>query len=238
MKQLFNLFLLLALSTPLIAANPQMDDDTWRKYAFNYVYKHEIWKDPLSGSLSGPGSSMQSTENVRTFLPAILKSLNVRTLLDAGCGDFHWLQNTALDLDHYYGVDIVPGLINNHNSAHANTKRSFYCKDVTKDALPKVDMIMCRDCLQHLSYADGINAIRNFKRSGATYLLTTSYYNMKRPAGDIKSGNFHLVNMQITPFHFPEPIMMFDEICAEPLMLQFRKRLCVWKIGDLPNYEG
>src|SRR5688572_15166107 len=61
-------------------------------------------------SRSGPGSTLARTEHLREGLPRLLDELGVRSLLDAPCGDFHWMQHVVPHLDRYVGVDIVPEL--------------------------------------------------------------------------------------------------------------------------------
>ena len=58
---------------------------------------------------------------------------------------------------------------------HTSTQKSFIRADLTRDELPSADAILCRDLLPHLSFAEIFTALRNFKRSGATYLLTTTF---------------------------------------------------------------
>jgi chemotaxis methyl-accepting protein methylase len=51
----------------------------------------------------------------------------------------------------------------------------FHVINIITDHLPKADVILCRDCLVHLKLGDGLKAIQNFKRSGAKYLLSTTF---------------------------------------------------------------
>jgi hypothetical protein len=49
------------------------------------------------------------------------------------------------------------------------------CLDLTKDRLPKVDLILSRDALVHLSSRDCLAALANFKSSKSQYLLMTTF---------------------------------------------------------------
>ena len=40
---------------------------------------------------SGPGSTIEYTKNLRFHLPIIIDKFNVKTLLDAPCGDLVWM---------------------------------------------------------------------------------------------------------------------------------------------------
>lgn len=61
---------------------------------FTSIYRNNGW-----GSLesrSGAGSTLASTANIRRELPGLVERLNIRTLLDAPCGDFNWMKEVAL----------------------------------------------------------------------------------------------------------------------------------------------
>jgi hypothetical protein len=86
--------------------------------------------------------------------------------------------------------------------------------DITKDDLPKVDMIFCKDCLQHLSYENIFKAFENFKRSESKYLLTTSYP-LTLVNWDILNGDLRRLNLRRKPFNLPSPIMKIHEKSAD-----------------------
>jgi hypothetical protein len=44
-----------------------------------------------------------------------------------------------------------------------------------QDVLPKADIIFCRDCLVHLSNTDISRALGNFRQTGASILITTTF---------------------------------------------------------------
>jgi hypothetical protein len=43
------------------------------------------------------------------------------------------------------------------------------------DALPPCGAILCRDCLVHLSFGNIERAVANFRRSGAVWLIATTF---------------------------------------------------------------
>jgi FMN-dependent NADH-azoreductase len=63
----------------------------------------------------------------------------------------------------YVGADIVDELIQSNKRKYP--KHYFRVLDITQDELPKVDLMMVRDCLVHLSDADVKKALTNIKRS-------------------------------------------------------------------------
>src|SRR4029077_7259276 len=63
---------------------------------FADIYHGNLWGEPES--VSGPGSSLAETAALRRELPDLLAALGVRTLLDAPCGDCHWILGLPLGL--------------------------------------------------------------------------------------------------------------------------------------------
>ena len=53
---------------------------------------------------------------------------------------------------------------------------------------------------------------------------------------DITSGDYRPINLLIPPFNFPEPLMAIDELFAEPPMLAVKKRICLWRLKDIPYF--
>jgi len=226
--------LILSLHIPMQGINPEQKGPEWRKYAFNYVYNHGVWNEKKENiPLSGYGSTLEATQLLRALLPSILKAIEAETVLDAGCGDFTWMQKTPIQVKQYIGVDIVESVIATNQQKYKNEVCSFYCADVTVDTLPKVDLILCRDCFAHLSFEDIKAAIKNFKKSGSTYLLTTDYTNIRSNTKDIASGFFRPINLRAYPFSFPIPVMLFRELTSEKEMNQLHKCIVLWRLEDI-----
>ena len=183
-----------------------------KKAVFNDIYRHRTWDD--QESISGPGSNLRQTEGLRAELPGILAKLKADSLLDAPCGDFNWMRKTNLTLGNYIGADIVPDLIEENRKQFGTPNRSFVVLDVTTDELPKVDVIFCRDCLVHLSHKNVTAALRNFRRSGSQYLLTTTYPGVRKNL-NIATGGWRPLNLQLPPFGLPEPDALVDERAIE-----------------------
>ena len=198
--------------------------------AFTPFYTKNLWGD--DESVSGPGSSLKSTAKLRRELPKLLREIGARTLLDAPCGDFNWMKETHLGVEHYIGVDVVPDLIARNQELYGNDQTEFLLLDLTRDKLPRVDVILCRDCLIHFSYRHITAAIDNFKRSGSTYLLTNSYPRWLCNE-DIPTGDFRPINVREPPFNFPRPLKHIREKFKAEEVLYFGKILGLWKLSDL-----
>ena len=197
---------------------------------FAPFYTENRWGD--DESVSGPGSSLTRTAKLRRELPDLLQEIGARTLLDAPCGDFNWMKNTRLGVEQYIGVDVIPDLVTRNQEFYGNDETQFLLLDLTRDKLPRADVILCRDCLIHFSYRHIAAAIKNFKRSGSTYLLTNSYPAWSKNE-NIRTGDFRPLNLTLPPFNFPLPLKLIEEKFPEEQGQFFGKILGLWKLSDL-----
>jgi SAM-dependent methyltransferase len=176
---------------------------------FTEIYEKNLWASPES--VSGGGSEMQNTKVIRNELPVLIQKFGIESILDIPCGDWNWMKSVDLCGASYIGADIVEPLIGLNKANHQNV--DFRVLDITKDELPKVDLIFTRDCLGHLSNDNVLRAIRNCKESGAKYLLATSFTKFNHN-NDITDGGWKCINLMIDPF-FLNPIYLINEDCKE-----------------------
>ncbi len=202
------------------------------KNRFTLYYKLNTFKS--KESRSGEGSTLHQTKIIREMIPEIFKKFNITTFIDAPCGDFNWMRYVNLDLiKKYYGIDIVDKIIISNKKKYEDEKKSFICMDIINDKLPEGDLILCRDCLVHLPYQDGINAIKNFKNSNIKYLLITTFISRKNNIDlDIKNI-WRPLNMQVPPFNFPEPLFVINEGCTEDNNNYTDKCLALYNLKEI-----
>ncbi len=196
---------------------------------FTDIYDRRTWGH--GESASGAGSSLAETERVRQELPELCRELQISSLLDAPCGDFHWMKEINLSdvLANYIGADIVPQMIAENEKQYGNANVRFVQANIATDDLPKADLILCRDCLVHLSFDTIKQALRNFKRSGAKYLLATNFMETKEncDVGSTRQGySWRRLNLLSAPFNLPEPIKIIDEG-------MHHKSLALWRLDDI-----
>lgn len=171
---------------------------------FTYIYENNHWHG--TDSVSGPGSSMAYTESIRKQLPEIFKYFSIKKVFDAPCGDFNWMQHVLPGTNvEYVGADIVRPLIERLNAEHRSDKVSFVHMDLTKDPYPKADLMICRDCIHHLSHKDAKALLNNFLKSKIPYLLTTTFTGTVNT--DIKTGDFRALDMCKPPYNFPSEVL-------------------------------
>ncbi len=215
--------------------------DKIRQEIFSCIYKVNAWLDPETRS--GPGSNIKQTTIIRTALPALLQQLKITSLLDAPCGDFYWMEKTDLSsLTYYIGCDIVHDIIIQARKKYQNPERAFMCVDIVSDKLPYADAILCRDCLPHLTFADIKTTLKNFKRTGALYLITSTYP-LRTQNEDLSMSQelnlwrYRPLNLQVEPFNFPEPLCIINEGNSEGAGSIKDKSLGVWLLKEIPDYE-
>ena len=199
---------------------------------FTRIYHQNAWGS--GESVSGPGSTRLRAAVFVDDLVAALRQLDVRSLLDAPCGDFNWAAPVADAVDLYVGADVVPELVAANQARHASPRRAFVRLDLTRDALPAADAVLCRDCLVHFSFADVWAALGNIQDSGARYLIATTFldrtYNLDAP-----TGSWRTLNLQAPPFAFGAPLLVIDEQCTGWNGQYRDKRLAVWPVASLPR---
>ncbi len=195
------------------------------KARFTDIFERRVW-GPME-SASGYGSSVRYTERLRASLPELFAKLGVKRVLDAPCGDFNWMRQVveSNDID-YLGGDIVEPLIAQNRARYTLPRVSFLPLDITTDPLPDADLMICRDCLFHLSYADALAFLRNFARSNIPYLLTTTHMNAGLFSNqDIVTGDFRHIDLFLPPFSLPREVRWRVEDWMPP---EAMREMCVW----------
>ncbi|SMO76464.1 class I SAM-dependent methyltransferase [Fodinibius sediminis] len=197
---------------------------------FSEIHHNNHWQG--AESVSGEGSSRSQTDKLARKLPELLKDYDIDSMLDLPCGDFSWMKHLALPLTSYIGADIVPELIAENKRRYGSEQRSFVMLDLTADPLPATDLLFCRDCLVHFSYADIHKALANIRSHAIGYLLTTTFPSCESNE-DITTGDWRPLNLQAEPFNLPEPLMIIREDCTEGKGLYRDKSLALWKISKV-----
>lgn len=199
------------------------------KRIFTYINQSNLWQS--SESVSGRGSELACTESLRASLPSLFKDLGVNSILDAPCGDFNWMSQVSLSGISYIGVDIVPEVVAQNQQKYGTSSIRFIDGDITRTQLPQADLIICRDCLVHLSFWDGYRALKQFKQSKARYLLITTYPTTVKNE-DAPTGSWKSLNLCQSPFNFGSPLMLLsdpsDDTGKHP-----DKSLGLWRLDNM-----
>lgn len=180
------------------------------------------WPAGFPETVSGTGSKLEHTSNIRDALPTIFSKYNIKSIFDAPCGDRNWIKHVDFSNVEYYGGDIVPDIITDISLPNV------FEFDLRTDEPPEVDLWFCRDCLYHLSESDIQAVIDNMLRSNIKYFLITSHkkhHTGDRRNRDINTGDYRcLILSEHDYFGLPEPIAAYDDcfVNLEEEMLLFK----------------
>ena len=208
----------------------EREADAGRRYsteeAFRKIYASNHWG---ASERSGAGASVEQAATVLTQLASLIEQFEIRTLLDVPCGDFAWMRHLQADV-RYIGGDVLPELTEANQQRWGGPSRSFSTIDLLKDDLPAADLLLCRDCLVHFSFADAAAALRNAGRASVTWLLTTTFPHCTSNE-DIVTGDWRPLNLQLPPFNLPAPQLLINEQCTEGGDTFSDKSLGLWRIS-------
>lgn len=203
--------------------------DSERRDVFTAIFRERRWGGQ---SVSGPGSSIAVTARIRAWLPDVFNRYSIRSLVDAPCGDGIWIRDLHPLLQEYVGIDIVPDLV----AAAAKDNRLSHVRyatgDLVKDVLPKADAILCRDCLVHLSFSEGLSALRNMRASNATYLIATTFPTREN-VENRTPGGWRPLNLEKDPYPLGRPLEILYERMPNRADQNNDKALGIWALKDM-----
>ncbi|WP_204368494.1 class I SAM-dependent methyltransferase [Neosynechococcus sphagnicola] len=174
---------------------------------------------------------MDQTQTILAEMPILFQDWGISSILDIPCGDFYWMSKLQLEGIRYIGADIVKQIIE-INQKKQTDNITFIQADLLTDNLPQVDLIFCRDCLVHFSFADIHRALKNICKSNSKFLLTTTFPERDHNY-DIVTGEWRVLNLEIEPFGLPAPARMLVEGCTEENGIFKDKSLGLWRISDI-----
>jgi len=195
---------------------------------FTHIYKTKFWL--LGESVSGPGSEMRFTQKARNGISALIKRFGITSIADAPCGDLNWIRHVDIGSCRYIGIDIVQELIERNIRLFGET-REFRHLNLVDNVIEKVDLIICRDMLAHLTHEQIFKTLRNFKKSGSKYILMTTGLTTTNNMHDITTGEVRRLNFELAPFNFPRPLALIEE--DVPFECERGKHLGLWFLEDL-----
>lgn len=136
---------------------PFMSMDTKHTEEFSKYY---------AGS-SGAGSELGYSAPYREFVSEFIEKNKIKTVLDLGCGDMVVMGNVDLKGASYHGVDCIPIRIERNKGEHPHL--SFEFGDVRTYEIPDVDLILCKDVVQHWPTADVVAWLDRLKENSSKF---------------------------------------------------------------------
>lgn len=191
---------------------------------FNEIYRGNHWRN--AESTSGFGSSIEATVGARTAIAQTIERYAIGSILDIPCGDFNWMRLVEFG-GTYRGADVVPDLVRRNQDLYGGDLRTFTVMDVTRDALPTSDLVLCRDCLNHLSLNEVQAALSNILDSGSQYAALTHFPECATNRDQESSFVYRPLNVVRRPFNWPAPIDIWEDQGDQG------KHLAVWFLEDV-----
>ena len=131
----------------------------------------------------------------------------------------------------------VEALAERNRVSFGGAGRDFVSLDITRDPLPRVDLVVCRDVLVHLKNRHILAALANFRRSGSRYLLATTFPGATSNV-DGPLGGWRPTDLVRPPFSLGEPLARVSEAedVEDP---RYRdKSLGLWRLGAVAGAEA
>jgi len=155
---------------------PQKSKKRWpTKAVMHQIYEKSMWGGAEFDFYSGDGSHTLALVNpyvdvVKDFLKGFEAPISV---CDLGCGDFNVGHQLVSFTKEYFAIDIVDDLIERNKLVYKSENLTFKSLDICKDNVPKADVAIVRQVLQHLSNAEILEVTA--KLESYKYLIITEH---------------------------------------------------------------
>jgi 2-polyprenyl-3-methyl-5-hydroxy-6-metoxy-1,4-benzoquinol methylase len=163
---------------------------------FSKIYKEDLWHGG-----SGAGSKLENIKEYVDILQKYIDKPEVKTVLDLGCGDWQFSKFLDLSSVSYLGVDVVESVIESNSTSYSASNIKFISRDITTYEVPKADLIICKDVLQHLCNKDVVNILVKIITSSKFSLITNDFNPDNTENKDIDNGNYRCLDLTLSPFY-------------------------------------
>jgi hypothetical protein len=158
---------------------------------------------PAPETRCGHGSEERYTREIRAALPGIITQTG-SNVIEAGCGDLHWLRGAVLPAGtRYAGYDVCEW--ETWPALRAAGWDLRVTEDVTTENLPACDLIICRAVMIHWP-DDMCLRFLELARSRAAWLLATTYENASNEGRIARPGkDYSRLDLTTAPFSLGTP---------------------------------
>jgi SAM-dependent methyltransferase len=199
---------------------------------FTKIYRSNEWGGTGEDFYSGPGSSAEAAKPYTDAVRRFIAEKGIRSVVDAGCGDFRVGQVIADTGVRYIGVDIVEPLIARNQRLFGGPQISFLVGNLAEDDLPDAELCLVREVFQHLSNCEiqcALARLRKFR-----YLIVTDHQpapgrkfapNRDKPHGrDIRLYDGSALMLDKPPFNV-RSIQTFLDVPSPNILIHPNERL-------------
>lgn len=201
-------------------------EDFKREWTNDFKYRLELHNNGMA-SVAGYGTNMNAVLPIIQELPNILKKYEIKTFLDAPCGDYYIMKLIDFTNIKYIGIDLVDEQIKRNKKEYQDI--DFRVLNMFTDEIPKADLVFCRDIFIHLSTINIKTFIHNCIKSNCKYLMSSTYTRINENSELNGIVGWRLLNLENSPYNFPKPL----ELIQENDNVDVGKSMGIWKFCDL-----
>ena len=171
------------------------DDSLQRlKERFSAIYDRSEW-----GFQSGVGALPANNTEYLAFLHNFLYRNQVNSVVDFGCGDWQFSRFIDWNGINYLGIDIVSGVVERNRRIFGQEHIAFDLFQ-SLEALPRADLLVCKDVFQHLPNSMVQQYLDDFKRKFKFMLITNDIGPPGYLNADIEPGGWRTLQFDCPPF--------------------------------------
>jgi SAM-dependent methyltransferase len=180
----------------------------------------------------GPGSTIEACRCILERLPEWIRTHQIRSIVDLGCGDFHWMSRLDLSGLEYDGYDVVRFLIEQNVAKHGLANVRFHHADLTELSVPKADLAVLKDVLIHLPTSQALGIVERVRAARPRFLASTTAPGwLVSNRACMKIGEFSPLDLEAPPFLLGASIASV-EVPSRPG--NPAKRFALWRIAEYP----
>jgi len=191
---------------------------------FEDIYERNLW-----GFGSGHGSLPAVTKGYRDYLQNFMSLNNITSVVDYGCGDWQFSRYMDWTGVEYLGIETVKSLVT-ENTNKFGTKTIKFAESPSNPAkLPKADLLLVKDVLQHLSKEDINKFLKHALPKYKFALITNNTIPADIVNMDIPTGAFRPLDLRLPPFNRPAAAVYSLGRERKTYSLKQRKSFEPWK---------
>lgn len=170
---------------------------------FTRIYTNREWGVNQQGQAwSGCGSAYETTSVYREFLSNFLRTNDIKSVVDIGCGDWEFSQYINWDGIDYKGFDVVSNVIEKNRLRFEKDTIHFYHGDISQQELPAADLLICKDVFQHLPIYDIFQIIKQCAKYKYCLITNDVYpHSLTSDNPEIVRGDYRPVDLTKPPFN-------------------------------------
>ena len=219
---------------------------------FSKIYNDSYW-----GKGSGDGSDPKKVVKYISLIEDFIKRNKLNSVVDLGCGDWQFSNLIKFNNINYLGIDVVESVVENNNKKYSTDNITFE-KLKSYNEIPKADLLLVKDVLQHLPQEEVKKIIDNLF-SNYKFIIVTNCISPFNSLGNlilkfitkkkiynrkINFGEFTYFDIRKSPYNLKGKILLiwkykrYSSKRGIKSLPQILKRLffgkdCIWKKNSI-----